>query len=219
MAMPAYAELYKITGERKYMDYAMKLYEWSRNTCGGGLYNAKDGLWWRDADFVPPYKEKDGNDCYWSRGNGWVYIALCRVMDQLSPKDKYYKQLKKDFIAMSKALLKCQREDGFWNVSLESPTTYGGKEVTGTALFLGGMSWGIRHGYLSEAKYRPACDKTWNAIETESVHANGFLGYVQGTGKEPKDGQPVTYTREPDFDDFGLGCVLLGGVEYYKILK
>ena len=27
----------------------------------------------------------------------------------------------------------------------------------------------------------------------DAVHPNGFLGYVQGTGKEPKDGQPVTY--------------------------
>lgn len=218
MAMPAYAHLYKITGERKYIDVAMKMYNWSRNECGGGCYNAKEGLWWRDKDFVPPYKEQDGNNCYWSRGNGWVYVALCRVMDQLSPKDKYYKQLKKDFIAMSMALAKIQREDGFWNVSLVSPTTFGGKETTGTSLFLAGMSWGIRHGILAAKTYRPIVDKAWNGMETYAVHPNGFLGYVQGTGKEPKDGQPVTYTKVPDFEDFGLGCFLLGGVEYYKLL-
>ncbi len=219
MAMPAYAHVYKITGDRKYIDTAMKMYEWSRNECGGGCYNTKEGLWWRDKDFVPPYKEQDGNNCYWSRGNGWVYVALCRVMDQLSPKDKYYKQLKKDFLAMSVALAKIQREDGFWNVSLVSPTTYGGKETTGTSLFLAGMSWGIRKGILSAKQYRPICDKAWNAMETYAVHQNGFLGYVQGTGKEPKDGQPVTYTKVPDFEDFGLGCFLLGGVEYYKLLN
>ena len=27
---------------------------------------------------------------------------------------------------MSKALKKCQREDGFWNVSLHDPTNFGG---------------------------------------------------------------------------------------------
>jgi len=32
------------------------------------------------------------------------------------------------------------------------------------------------------------------------------LGFVQGTGKEPKDGQPVTYDSTPDFEDYGLGC-------------
>ena len=43
----------------------------------------------------------------------------------------------------------------------------------------------------------------------DAVHPNGFLGYVQGTGKEPKDGQPVTYKSVPDFEDYGVGCFLL----------
>ena len=82
MAMPAYMQAYKITGDKKYRDHAMQMYHWSRNECGGGLFNEKDGLWWRDADYVPPYKEPDGKDCYWSRGNGWVYAALVRCMNQ-----------------------------------------------------------------------------------------------------------------------------------------
>ena len=95
MAMPVYAQMYKITGDRKYLEHGMKMYRWSRNECGGGLFNEKgDGLWWRDADYVPPYKEKDGKDCYWSRGNGWVLAAYVRVMNQLSPKDKIYKEVK-----------------------------------------------------------------------------------------------------------------------------
>ena len=51
----------------------------------------------------------------------------------------------------------------------------------------------------------------------DAVHPDGFLGYVQGTGKEPKDGQPVTYDSKPDFDDFGTGCFLLAGSEIYKL--
>lgn len=51
----------------------------------------------------------------------------------------------------------------------------------------------------------------------EAVHKNGFLGYVQGTGKEPADGQPVSYTHMPDFEDYGLGCFLLAGAEVYKL--
>ena len=46
---------------------------------------------------------------------------------------------------------------------------------------------------------------------------SGFLGYVQGTGKEPKDGQPVTYKSVPDFEDYGVGCFLLAGTEVYKL--
>lgn len=77
MAMPIYAQMYKITGDRSYIEHGMKMYRWSRNECGGGLFNEKDGLWWRDADYVPPYKEKDGKDCYWSRGNGWCWRHSC----------------------------------------------------------------------------------------------------------------------------------------------
>lgn len=215
MAMPLYAQYAKLTGERKYLDYAVNSYKWTRDTLAGGLFNVKEGLWWRDKDFVPPYKEKDGNNCYWSRGNGWVYAALVRVMQTLPKKDKYYTYLKKDFITMSKALLKCQRKDGFWNVSLHSPVTYGGPEMTGTSLFLYGMAWGVNNGILSKKEYAASMDKAWKAIES-CVHTNGFLGYNQGTGKEPAAGQPVTFTSVPDFEDYGTGCFLLGATEYYK---
>ena len=217
MAMPLYFQVYKLTGDRRYADYAMQMYRWTRNECGGGLFNKKTGFWWRDKDFVPPYQEQDGNNCYWSRGDGWVYAALVRVMDLLSPKDKYYKELKADFLSMSRAFASCQREDGFWNVSLVSPVTFGGKETTGTSLFLYGMSWGMRKGLLKTKEYKPVADRAWKALATESVHPNGFLGYVQGTGKQPSDSQPVTYTSIPDFEDFGTGCFLLGAVEYYKL--
>lgn len=218
MAMPVYAQMYKITGDKAYIDHAMDMYRWSRNECGGGLFNEADGLWWRDADYVPPYKEKDGKQCYWSRGNGWVLAALVRTMDQMKPRGKVYKELKKDFTTMCDALAKCQREDGFWNVSLVSPATYGGKETSGTALFLYGISWGLRKGYLKESQFRPVADKAWKAIATEALHRDGFLGYVQGTGKDPSAGQPVTYDKVPDFEDFGVGCFLLGATEYYKLL-
>ena len=216
MAMPVYVKMYAITGDKQYLDYAMKSYLWSRNTCGGGLFNVKEGLWWRDKDYVPPYKEKDGKNCYWSRGNGWVYAALVRCLDVLSPKDKAYKQLKKDFLLMSDGLLKCQHEDGFWHASLVSDADYPTPEMTGTALFLYGMSWGIRKGLLNESLYRPACDKAWKALES-CLHTDGFLGWNQGTGKDPSAGQPVTFTRVPDFEDYGTGCYLLGLSEYYKL--
>ena len=218
MAMPVYMQMYKLTGETKYRDHGMAMYRWSRNECGGGLFNVKDGLWWRDADYVPPYKEPDGKDCYWSRGNGWVYAALVRCMNELPRKSKEYKELKKDFLMMSEGLLKCQREDGFWNPSLVS-TNYAMPETSGTALFLYGMAWGIQQGYLKAKVYRPVCDRAWAAMVKTSVHRDGFLGWMQGTGKDPSAGQPLSYDKVPDIEDYGTGCFLLGAVEYFKLLK
>ena len=55
-------------------------------------------------------------------------------------------------------------------------------------------------------------------MSNESVHENGFLGYIHGSGKKPKDRQPVTYKSKPDFKAYGLGAFLLAGSELYKFL-
>lgn len=218
MGMPGFAKMGKLTGEQKYFDKMWQMYEYTRNQLGGnGMFNLKDGLWWRDADFDPPYKEPNGEDCYWSRGNGWVYAALLRVLDEIPANETHRQDYINDFLIMSKALKACQREDGFWNVSLHDPNNFGGKELTGTSLFVYGMAWGIRNGLLDRDEYLPVVLKAWNAMVKDAVHPNGYLGYVQGTGKEPKDGQPVTYDSKPDFDDFGTGCFLLAGSEIYKL--
>lgn len=218
MAMPIYAKLGCLTNDDKYFNKMWEMYSYTRNNHGGnGMYNESDGLWWRDHDFDPPYKEPNGEDCYWSRGNGWVYAALVRVMNTIPQDEKHYKDYLNDFINMSKALKKCQRKDGFWSVSLHDESNYGGKETSGTSLFVYGMAWGIRKGYLNKEEYMPIVIKAWNSLVKDCVHDNGFLGYVQGTGKEPKSSQPVNYDSKPDFEDYGTGCFLLAGSEIYKL--
>ncbi|WP_316798133.1 glycoside hydrolase family 88 protein [Pedobacter frigidisoli] len=219
MAMPVFAKLGKLYNDHTYYDYMYKMYLHSKNVEGGGLYNAKDGLWWRDKDFVPPYKEPNGEDCYWARGNGWVIAAFVRVLETM-PKDAAgHDEYLKTYHEMIKALVPLQRADGFWNVSLHDPNHFGGKETSGTALFVYGMAWGVNQGILDKATYLPVIIKAWNGMAKESVQKNGFLGFLQGTGKEPKDGQPVTYTSVPDFEDYGIGCFLLAGTEVYKLKK
>lgn len=217
MGMPLLVKMSVETGDAKYAEKAWQMYAWTRDSLAGGLYNPKDGLWWRDKDFTPPYKEPNGKDCYWSRGNGWVVAALVRVLDELPADAPHRDVYEKDLKDMCAALAKCQREDGFWNVSLHDSGNFGGKELTGTALFVYGMAWGINNGLLPAEKYRPIVAKAWNAMVGEAVHPDGRLGYVQGTGKEPKDGQPVAFDSKPDFDDFGTGCFLLAGSEVYKL--
>jgi rhamnogalacturonyl hydrolase YesR len=195
-----------------------EMYMYSRNKHGDhGLFNPKDGLWWRDADFDPPYQEPNGEDCYWSRGNGWVIAALAKVL-AIIPKDAPHReQYVSDLKSMAAALVPIQRTDGFWNVSLHDPTNYGGKEASGTALFIYGMAFGINNGILKKEVYLPVIQKAWKGLTEESLHENGFLGYLQSTGKEPKEGQPLSYDKVPDFEDYGLGCFLLAGTEIYKM--
>lgn len=218
MGMPVFVKLGNLYKDTSYFNRMYEMYAFAKYKHGGkGLYNTTENLWWRDKDFVPPYKEPNGEDCYWSRGNGWVVAALVRTLSELPKSDPHYGEYLQDFKDMCKALLPLQRKDGFWNVSLHDPNHFGGKEVSGTALFIYGFAWGIRNGLLEKKTYMPAIRKAWNAIATEAVHPNGKLGYVQGTGKEPKDGQPVSFESFPDFEDYGLGCVLLAGTEIIKL--
>ncbi len=219
MAMPVFAKLAVLYKDDAYYEYMYKMYMHSKNVEGGGLYNAKDGLWWRDKDFVPPYKEPNGEDCYWSRGNGWVVAALVKVLEIMPKGAPHREEYEKTYQEMMKALVPLQRADGFWNVSLHDPTHFGGKETSGTALFVYGMAWGVNQGVLAEDVFKPVLVKAWNAMAKDAVHKNGFLGYLQGTGKEPKDGQPVSYSSMPDFEDYGLGCFLLAGAEVYKMKR
>ena len=212
MAMPVFARLGTLRGDARIFDKMNALYTYARDTAGGhGLYDPDAHLWWRDAKFTPPYAEPNGASCYWARGNGWVYAGLARVLDVLPRDEPHRAAYEADFVAMSESLRTLRRDDGFWNVSLHDPTHFGGKELSGTSLFVYGMAWGIRHGLLSETVYRPLVVGSWNAMVTEAVHPDGVLGYAQGRAAGPSDGQPVTRDSTPNLDDFGVGCFLLAG--------
>jgi len=218
MGMPVFVKLGNLYNDTSYFRRMYEMYAFTKYKHGGkGLFNQTEKLWWRDKDFVPPYKEPNGDDCYWSRGNGWVVAALAKTLEALPKTDPHYNEYLQDFKDMCAALLPLQRTDGYWNVSLNDPGHFGGKEVSGTSLFIYGFAWGINNGILDKQTYKPAIAKAWNAMSKEAVHPNGKLGYVQGTGKEPKDGQPVNYDSTPDFEDYGLGCFLLAGTEIYKL--
>lgn len=214
MAMPLYAKLGVVHNDPSYFHKMHEMYMFSRNQHGAnGLYNTEDHLWYRDGDFDPPYQTPNGMDCYWSRGNGWVIAALVRVLDEIPDTLEYREEYLTTFKEMAEALIALQREDGFWNASLEDPEDHGGKETSGTAFFTYGLAWGINKGVLDSATYMPHVIRGWNAMAYEALHPNGFLGYVQSTGKQPSDGYPFTYDKPANFEDYGLGAFLLAGSE------
>jgi unsaturated rhamnogalacturonyl hydrolase len=218
MAMPVFAKLGVVYQDTTYFNRMYDMYTHTKTVEGdNGLYNSADHLWWRDKDFDPPHTSPNGEDTYWSRGNGWVLAAFARVLDVMPEDAPHRDEYVKTFKEMAEALIAVQREDGFWNVSLYDSTEYGGKETSGTAFFTFGLAWGINNGLLTDSVYKNAAIKGWEGMANDALHENGFLGYVQSTGKQPSDGQPVTYDKAPNFEDYGLGAFLLAGSEIYKM--
>ena len=221
MAMPVFAKFGEIYDDNIYFDKMWDLYQHTKYERGNdGLYSDnsshsyEDYLWWRDANFDPPVQSPNGLMVYWSRGNGWVIAAHVRTLQHLSADDPHRAEYILTFQKMAASLKDRQRSDGFWNVNLDDPDHWGGKETSGTGFFTYAVAWGINNGFLPEVTYRPVVEKAWNGLVNDAVHPDGFLGYVQGPGWSPDSQQPVTYD---DTSDFGVGAFLLAGSEVVKM--
>jgi rhamnogalacturonyl hydrolase YesR len=213
MAMPVFTRLGVLNQDDRYFQKMYDLYEDTK--VRRGLFNETVGLWYRDENFDPPFQTPNGKDCFWSRGNGWVFGAHVRTLQHLPEDDPHRAEYISTFRSMAAALKEVQRPDGFWNVSLVDPDDYGGPETSGTSFFTYGMAWGINNHLLDSANYYPVVEKAWNGLVSIAVHDDGKLGYVQQVGKEPASSQPVTYETTADF---GVGAFLLAGSEVYKLV-
>ncbi|HEY7885581.1 MAG TPA: glycoside hydrolase family 88 protein, partial [Cellvibrionaceae bacterium] len=78
MAPPAWAALSRITGDERYLDYALK--EFAATT--DYLFDKEDFLYYRDSRFFDRRTEH-GNKVFWSRGNGWVFAGLPLLLEQM----------------------------------------------------------------------------------------------------------------------------------------
>ncbi|MGL1887241.1 MAG: glycoside hydrolase family 88 protein [Reichenbachiella sp.] len=209
MAMPVFTKLGVLHNDSNYFQSMYELFDDTKTR--RGLYNAHDGLWYRDENYLPPYSEPNGEDTYWSRGNGWVFAALARVLDELPESDPHRQEYLDIYNAMAVALKAVQRDDGLWNPSLHDPDNYGGPESSGTSFFTFGIAWGINNDILDSAEYIDVVINGWNGLNGIAVHPDGKLGYCQHIGKDP---QPAYYE---DTKDYAVGSFILAGAEVLQL--
>jgi unsaturated rhamnogalacturonyl hydrolase len=205
MAPPALAAVTTATGDRKYLDLANRL--WWKTT--DYLYDAGEHLYFRDSRFFDQ-REPNGKKVFWSRGNGWVFAGIARVLEELPadhPDRARYVTL---FREMADAITAVQGKDGYWRASLLDPDSRPNPETSGTGFFVYGLAWGINHGLIDRARFEPAVTRGWSAL-VQAVHPDGMLGWVQRIGYEP--GATTTDTTEV----YGVGALLLAGSEVHTL--
>lgn len=205
MAPTTFVRVGKLTGNKKYFRFMDKEFWTTYDT----LYNNKDSLFFRDIRYKN-LKEKNGENVYWARGNGWVIGGLTIIIDNLP---KNYKSRKK-YIELYKEMITrityLQDEKGFWHPSLLDNNSYPTPESSSSAFFTYGIAWGINHGFLEKNIFLPKAQKGWNALLT-AIHPDGKLGWVQEIGADP---QKVTFE---DTEVYGVGAFLLAGSEMLKL--
>jgi rhamnogalacturonyl hydrolase YesR len=207
MAPPVYADMAKATGDKKYLDFMDR--EWNITT--DLLYDKDKHLYSRDATFLNKH-EKNGENLFWSRGNGWVMGGTVRVLKQL-PKDsplrpKYVTLLKE----MSAEALAIQSKDGLWRPGLLDADSYPLPEVSGSAFITYALAYGVNEKILDKKTYWPAVEKAWAGMLTH-VYADGRLGAIQPVGAAPG-----AYTETSSYN-YGVGAYLLAGSEIYRTAK
>ena len=201
MAPPVWFEMSRITGDPRYADYAKREFRATTDM----LYDPASHLYFRDSRFFDR-RDINGSKVFWSRGNGWVFAGLARMIPLLpegDPDRAYYEGIFKD---MASTLIELQKPDGYWSPSLLGDPEVSLPESSGTAFYTYGLAWGVRAGLLDRSAYEPHVRRGWAAL-VRSVHPNGKLGYVQPVSDRP---DVVGYE---DTQLYGVGAFLLAAGE------
>lgn len=201
------AMLHRATGDRKYLDFLHDAFWKVTET----LLDKQDHLYYRDPSYIGK-TSPHGGKILWSRGNGWVFAGLPRVIRNLSKDDPDYARYVELYRSMAKAIAALQQDDGFWRSNLGDPQHYTMPESSGTAFFVDGFGQGVRMGILDRDTYLPVIIRGWNALVT-AVHPDGLLGWVQPVDAEPRPSHPRS-TQE-----YGTGLFLSAGSQVYRLVK
>jgi rhamnogalacturonyl hydrolase YesR len=179
MAPQVYAKLGTLTGEEKYFKY---LHEQFFDAVDY-LYDKEESLFYRDNRYFDK-RTLHGKKVFWSRGNGWVFAGIPRVLDKLPANDPYRTKYIEIFRQMADRIINLQGDDGLWRASLLDAEEFPMKETSGTAMFSYGLAWGINNNILEKEKYLPALKKAWEGL-LSAVNEEGRLRYVQPVGAAP----------------------------------
>ncbi len=205
MAPPVFAQMYAATGEQKYLDRLHSFY-WDVIDY---LYDREEQLVFRDLEYLNT-RTPSGKKKFWSRGNGWVYGGLVRILEHLPARDPRRDDYLKLYRELTASILKYQGADGLWRTSLNDPAWFPDKETSGTAFFCYGLLAGINRGWLArEAHLTPALN-AWRGLNT-CLNDRGWIGHAQIEAERPGPAPADAYI------DYTQGAYLLSAAELYKL--
>src|SRR5579859_7912836 len=201
-ALSAFARLGVPNHNAAELDAMAKMFAYTE----GHIYDRSASLWWRDSRWA-------GTTTHWSRGNGWIVIALTDTVAALpagDPNRAHYISL---LNAMAAKLKATQQAGGYWTADVDHPASFPAPESSGTSFFVYGLARGIQMGYLDQATYLPVVQKGWGWLKGTALRPDGVVGYVQGPSSHPSQFQPISPTAT---SNYGVGAFLMAGVEAAK---
>jgi len=208
MSIPALAEMGRLTGERAWLDDAVKQVEGISKR----LFNPALGLYTHGWNASNP----DAPHFYWARANGWIVVALCDLLDVLPKSHPGYGKVMTQLRAVLRGVAYYQGGHGLWHQMLDRNDSY--LETSASAMFVYGLAHAVNQGWISPTTYGSIAQVGWIGVTTR-VNAKG---QVEGTcvGTTFASDQVYYYNRPASVDALhGYGPTLLAGAEMIQLLK
>ncbi len=183
-----------LVNNQEYIDYAV----WMTTSMWDILYDADSGLIHQARGCKGHPEGFITEDC-WSRGNGWLSLALGTLLKNLPAKHPQRKRVEKIAKQYFTAVIKYQDEEGLWHQEMTWKDSY--VEISGSGLLLYGMGEALRSGVLPRKhmkSFREGIKGLLRYVDMNGNVANtcsGCLAYLNGT-KADYDSHAY-YTNEP----------------------
>ena len=222
-------EMYKLTGDTKYLDDFMQQYNIHKEV----LADKKTGFWvhgWNAED-----REYDDSCCmigwdknperknheFWGRGNGWIMMTIADALTTIPKTSPYWNTLKNDLVKMTANLPALQnKETGHWyQLPIHPNDSLNYQESSCTAMFSYAILQGLKLHILNPKTFIPVVNKAYTGLRKYSIRteSNKYLVPTRiciGTCIGDRD---YYYHRKiVEGNDFGIGVFTMFAEAYEK---
>jgi unsaturated rhamnogalacturonyl hydrolase len=208
MAVPALAQMGKLTGDKKYYDEAVK----QVLQISDRMFDKSKGLYmhgWVEGMTEHP-------EFHWARANGWAILTKVELLDVLPENHPGRPKILALLKAHVKGLAAQQSGSGFWHQLLDRSDSY--LETSATAIYAYSIAKAINNGWIDGLSYAPMTLLAWNAVSTKINKDGQVEGTCVGTGM---GFDPAFYYHRPisPFAAHGYGPVIMAGSEIISLLN
>jgi rhamnogalacturonyl hydrolase YesR len=204
MSVPFLARMGKLTGDKKYFDFAIKQVE----NFNRYIYDPTTGLYLHAF-----YNDANTNGvARWGRCNGWVALAQADLISNLPANHPKRAELIKLLLRQIIGFSRYQDISGMWHQLLDKPDSY--EESSVTAMFVYTVAKAVNEGWISP-RYISIAQNGWEAL-SKKVTADGQVPDIC-IGTSINEDIRYYYNRPKELNDtHGLGAFLLAGTEMIK---
>lgn len=204
MSVPYLARMGKLTGDKKYFDFAIKQVESFTNY----IYDPAVGLYHHAF-----YNDENMNGvAHWGRCNGWVALAQVELLNNLPADHPKRSSLIKLLQRQITGFSRYQNPNGMWHQILDKPDSY--EESSVTAMFVYTVAKAVNEGWINK-RFISIAQNGWDAL-AKKVSADGLIADIC-IGTSIEEDIRYYYNRPKETNDtHGLGAFLMAGAEMVR---